>query len=72
MKYPAPSVAFNDFGDNALQFVLYCWIVNFDVRIRTATELRLAIEKEFREAGIEIAFPQLDVFLKNAQDIKQS
>ncbi len=72
LKYPAPSVAFNDFGDNALQFVLYCWIVNFDVRIRTATELRLAIEKEFREAGIEIAFPQLDVFLKNAQDIKQS
>ncbi len=64
MKYPAPSVAFTDFGDNTLNFILYCWVAKYDARVSTATELRLAIEKQFRANNIEIAFPQVDVHVK--------
>ncbi|MCR5813969.1 MAG: mechanosensitive ion channel [Desulfovibrio sp.] len=70
LKYPPPSVAFNDFGDNALHFVLYCWITKYDIRVSTATALRLDIEKEFRNAGIEIAFPQMDIHVKEIQEKK--
>ncbi|MBQ7606657.1 MAG: mechanosensitive ion channel [Desulfovibrionaceae bacterium] len=72
LKYPMPTVAFNDFGDNALQFTLYCWVGKYDARISTATALRLEIEKEFRNAGIEIPFPQIDLHLKNNEEIKAS
>ena len=72
LKYPAPSVAFNDFGDNALQFILYCWVVKYDVHASTATALRIEIEKEFRNTGIEIAFPQLDIHLKKMEEVKIS
>ncbi|MBR6000084.1 MAG: mechanosensitive ion channel, partial [Oxalobacter sp.] len=71
LKYPAPSVAFNDFGENALHFGLYCWVGKYDARVSTATALRLEIEKEFRNEGIEIAFPQMDVHVKNGLEQKE-
>ncbi|MBQ9452056.1 MAG: mechanosensitive ion channel [Desulfovibrio sp.] len=71
LKYPAPSVAFQDFGDNTLNFALYCWVAKYDDRISTATELRLAIEKEFTAKRIEIAFPQVDVHVKELPSHKQ-
>lgn len=62
---PAPSVVFEDFGDNALAFDAYFWC---DVagerdlrRIRSAVRFR--ISELFEEAGIVIAFPQRDVHL---------
>ncbi|MBO4334387.1 MAG: mechanosensitive ion channel [Desulfovibrio sp.] len=54
LKYPAPSVAFNDFNNKSLQFILFCWIPKYDVRMSTATAIRVEIEKEFRNLGIEI------------------
>lgn len=71
LKYPAPSVAFQDFGDNTLNFVLYCWVAKYDDKVRSATELRLAIEKEFTAKRIEIAFPQMDVHVKELPSRKQ-
>jgi len=39
--------------------------VNFDGSKRVASDLRFAILKKFREHGVEIAFPQMDVHLKD-------
>jgi len=60
---PPPFVVFESFGDNALQLSLRCYIDNLEYRLRTVTDLNLAINQAMAEAGIEIAFPQRDVHL---------
>ncbi len=62
---PASYAIFEDFGDNALTFTLYVW---FEFRPNASllvvlSDLRFMIERQFREAGIEVAFPQRDVHL---------
>ncbi len=59
---PEPEVRFEDFGDNSLVFRLLFW---FDTsrtqRDPLASDLRFMIDKSFAEAGIVIAYPQLDI-----------
>ena len=38
---------------------------DFELGASTSSQIRLGIEKTFREANIEIAFPQLDVHVKD-------
>lgn len=64
-KYPAPSVIFNDFAASALDFRLRFWVMDYDLGAKTASDIRFSINKVFAERGIEIAFPQLDVHLKD-------
>jgi potassium efflux system protein len=57
---PAPLAVFDRFSDNALNFTLLCW--SFVDRVFLAqSELTIAINNAFKEAGIEIPFPQQDV-----------
>ena len=65
LKYPAPSVIFVNFGASSLDFTLRFWVKDFELGASTASQIRLGIEKSFREANIEIAFPQLDVHVKD-------
>jgi potassium efflux system protein len=69
MSDPAPLVVFEAFGDNALLLSLRCYIDDIDYRLRTITELNLAIDRQMAEAGIEIAFPQRDVHLDTRQPL---
>jgi potassium efflux system protein len=64
MKEPPPEVRLEDFADSALAFSLLCWIPNAREDLRTSSALRLAIDKRFREAGIEIPSPQRDIRVK--------
>ena len=59
-------VVFEDFGDSALLFELWFWATVGAVReLRTIrSDIRFAINKEFQEAGIVIAFPQRDLHFK--------
>jgi hypothetical protein len=53
---PAPMAVFDRFGDSALNFTLFCW--SFVDRFFLArSELTIAINNAFKEAGIEIPFP---------------
>lgn len=61
---PGPAVLFTDFGDNALLFELRAYVREVDNRLGVASDLRFAIERAFRESGIEIPFPQRDVWLR--------
>jgi potassium efflux system protein len=63
LEDPAPIATFEGFGDNALNFLLRCYLPNLDNRLVTITELHTTIDKAFRKAGITIAFPQRDVHL---------
>ncbi|MDR2573798.1 MAG: mechanosensitive ion channel [Desulfovibrio sp.] len=64
LKYPAPSAAFVDFGASSLDFVLRFWVKDYDVGASTSSDIRLEMEKEFRRQAIEVAFPQMDIHIK--------
>ncbi len=61
LKSPTPFVFFEDFGDSALFFGVYFFIHDSFVDPRIKSEMRFKIDKEFRENGISIPFPQRDV-----------
>ena len=63
---PEPRVLFLGFGESSLDFELRCFIRDVDRRLVTRSDLNLAIDAAFREAGIEIPFPQRDLHFRNA------
>lgn len=64
MKLPAPLVRFIDFGNSSLDFELLFWSRDF-LRIEDLkSDLRFAIDKSFRERGVEIPFPQRDLWIR--------
>lgn len=63
LEDPAPLVVFEGFGDNSLNLSLRCYIDSIDYRLATVTDLNLAINQRFIDAGIGISFPQRDVHL---------
>jgi len=71
---PAPSVIFEDFGDNALIFDAYFWAnSNGDRGLREIrSDIRFRIEELFNENDIVIAFPQRDVHIDGEVFIKKS
>ena len=58
---PVPEVVFLAFGDSTLNFELRVMISTREVYFRVIHDLNIAIDAAFREAGIEIAFPQLQL-----------
>lgn len=62
---PAPSVVFEDFGDNALIFDAFFWCdVGGEKALREIrSAIRFRISELFADNGIVIAFPQRDVHL---------
>ncbi len=62
----APLVRLVNFGDSSLDFLIIAWIPNIMDQWRVAHELRIALYNKFREEGIEIPFPQLDVRIKES------
>ena len=66
LKDPAPSVFLEKFGDNSIDFDLVVWSSEMSARpSRYRSDLNFAIERKFREAGIEIAFPQRDLHIRS-------
>lgn len=63
--YPEPVVLFRAFGDSSLNFELRVFLRDIDKRISIISELNFAIDKAFREEGIEIPFPQRDLHVKD-------
>jgi len=63
LSQPEPSALFLGFGDNTLNFELRVFVRGLDNRLPVTHHLHLTIEREFRNAGISIAFPQRDIHL---------
>jgi small-conductance mechanosensitive channel len=63
----SPSVLFKEFGDSALVFELRCFITDIDYYRQVASEFNYCIVSDFKEAGIEIPFPQTDLHLKSSE-----
>jgi potassium efflux system protein len=62
---PPPQALFLGFGDNALSFELRFFVRSVAQLLPARHELHMSIDKAFREAGIEIAFPQRDLHLRS-------
>lgn len=67
MKDPAPIAAFLEFGDSSLNFELICWIPDSIIKPAVINALNRAIDKAFREADVEIPFPQRDLHIRSSQ-----
>lgn len=65
MDVPGPFVAFTALADSTLNFELRACIRDIYAKLAVASDLRFAIYKRFRERGIEIPFPQRDVWIHN-------
>jgi potassium efflux system protein len=61
---PEPLATFDRFADSSLNFTMRCFLPNLDDRLTVIHELHSAIDREFRKARIEIAFPQQDLHVR--------
>ena len=66
---PPPSVFFMNFGADALEFELRAILNDTNMILRAKSDLNFAIARRFSEEGIQIPFPQRDVWLRNADEI---
>lgn len=64
---PPPKVIFTGFGDNALHFDLQVWINRIDQKTPLTSSLNFIIEYNLRQQGINIPFPQRDLWLRNPE-----
>ena len=65
---PTPRVRMRGFGDSSLDFELLCWVNHPVERGIVTHELYIKIYKALNEAGIEIPFPQRDVWMRTGAD----
>ena len=68
LKDPPPVVVFSAFGASSLDFELRVFISGAADLVVVSSDLHFAVDKAFREAGIEIAFPQQDLHLRSVPD----
>ena len=64
LRDPAPAVVFKRFGESAIDLELQVHARDLLHRVDLRHELNGAIYRAFREAGIEIPFPQRDLHLR--------
>jgi small-conductance mechanosensitive channel len=67
-KTPVPQVLFLRFGESSLEFELRVWVMDIDQRLTAKSEIHQEIDRRFREAKIEIAFPQMDLHLRSVDE----
>jgi small-conductance mechanosensitive channel len=70
LNTPAPSAVMEGFGDSALLFNLRVSLPDVGIHVAVQSDLRVAIFKALRAAGIEIPFNQMDVSLRDLEAIK--
>jgi small-conductance mechanosensitive channel len=67
-RIPEPQVLFRSFGASSLDFELRVWTLDANNRLELQSELHQEIDQRFRQAGIEIAFPQRDLHIRSVEE----
>ena len=63
-RIPPPVVYFMGFGDSSMDFELRAFIRDVNGRLSVRSDLLFSIDAAFRQAGIEIPFPQRDLHIR--------
>jgi len=73
LDYPEPEARFLEFGDSSLNFELLVWIDLSKIKIPLVKSIiNYAIWDAFKQKGIQIPFPQRDIWFKNELRIEAS
>ena len=67
---PEANVMFVEFGNSSLDFTLYFFSKYFFEIEWVKSDLRFRIDELFRENNVEIPFPQRDMWIRNAKDLR--
>jgi len=71
LKDPIPDVLFDEYGDSSINFNLRVWTSSYiDKPRELKSQLYYEIFKKFKEAGVEIPFPQRDIHIKEMSGTK--
>lgn len=66
---PPPLAFFLRFGASSMDFELRAWVNNGDIINEVNSRLCVAVYNRFKEIGIDIPFPQQDVYVRGWPDI---
>jgi small-conductance mechanosensitive channel len=64
LKNPEPAVAFQGFGESALNFEIRVHLADVLDGLKVRNDIRLAIFERFKEEGIEFPFPQREMHVR--------
>ncbi|HMG76205.1 MAG TPA: mechanosensitive ion channel domain-containing protein [Pyrinomonadaceae bacterium] len=70
LRDPAPKVQFLKFGDWSLDFRLLVWTNRPRIHTQIRSDINYRIERLFRQAGIEIPFPQTELRLRGGGSLQ--
>jgi MscS family membrane protein len=71
-REPEPRVRMRGFGDSSLDFELLCWVAHPSERGLVTHRLFMEIYKALGQAGIEIPFPQRDLWVRSVPESEAS
>lgn len=67
---PPPGAAFDNFGASSLDFITWFFVADGSRAGGVQSDLRVAIMKAFKEAGIEIPYNQYDIHLRDLDGLR--
>jgi potassium-dependent mechanosensitive channel len=67
---PPPGAVFDNFGASSLDFFMWFFVADVSRAAIVQSDLRIAIMKAFKEAGIEIPFAQHDIHLRDLDGVR--
>ncbi|MCP1336684.1 mechanosensitive ion channel domain-containing protein [Futiania mangrovi] len=71
LSYPSPVVYFMEFGASSLDFTLILYVADIGHKFQVASDIRFDITRRFRDADIEIPFPQQDIHIRDLDRLER-